>query len=60
MTGGAAASGPRAGDATGAVADEVLRARAYLSRVAEPPAPALIAFVDAVGPRRGGRPGPSG
>ncbi len=50
MTGGAAASGPRAGDATGAVADEVVRARAYLSRVAEPPAAALIAFVDAVGP----------
>ena len=29
---------------------EVLRARAYLSRVAEPPAPALAAFVEAVGP----------
>jgi DNA processing protein len=29
---------------------EVLRARAYLSRVAEPPAPALAAYVDVVGP----------
>ena len=28
----------------------MLRARAYLSRVAEPPAPALAAFVEAVGP----------
>ena len=28
---------------------EVLRARAYLSRVAEPPAPGLAAFVEAVG-----------
>jgi DNA processing protein len=34
----------------GGAADEVLRARAYLSRVAEPPAAALIGFVDAVGP----------
>lgn len=31
--------------------EEVLLARAYLMRVAEPPAKALIAFVDAVGPR---------
>ncbi len=30
-------------------AEEVLRARAYLSRVAEPPAPALVRFVAAVG-----------
>ena len=29
---------------------EVLRARAYLSRVAEPPAPALGALVEAIGP----------
>ena len=29
---------------------EVLRARAYLSRVAEPPSPGLAAFVAAVGP----------
>jgi DNA processing protein len=29
---------------------EVLRARAYLSRVAEPPAPALVRLVEAVGP----------
>ena len=29
---------------------EVLRARAYLSRVAEPPSPALIALVEALGP----------
>ncbi|GAA4809861.1 DNA-processing protein DprA [Actinomycetospora chlora] len=33
-----------------AVAREVLLARAYLSRVAEPPAPALAAYVDDVGP----------
>jgi DNA processing protein len=32
------------------VAEEIVRARAYLSRVAEPPAPALVGFVDAVGP----------
>ena len=32
------------------VPPEVLRARAYLSRVAEPPAPALGALVEAVGP----------
>jgi DNA processing protein len=31
-------------------ADEVLRARAYLSRVAEPPAPALVWLIAAVGP----------
>ena len=31
--------------------EEVRLARAYLMRVAEPPAKALIAFVDAVGPR---------
>jgi DNA processing protein len=29
---------------------DVLRARAYLSRVAEPPAPALAAFVEVLGP----------
>ena len=29
---------------------EVIRARAYLSRVAEPPAAALVRFVDAMGP----------
>jgi DNA processing protein len=33
-----------------AVAREVLLARAYLSRVAEPPAPALAAYVEDVGP----------
>ncbi|WP_214370662.1 DNA-processing protein DprA [Pseudonocardia sp. H11422] len=33
-----------------APAPEVVRARAYLSRVAEPPAPALAAFVEQVGP----------
>ena len=32
------------------VPPEVLRARAYLSRVAEPPAPALGALVEAIGP----------
>jgi DNA processing protein len=30
--------------------DELRRARAYLARVAEPPAPALAAFIDAHGP----------
>ena len=39
-----------------AASDAVLRARAYLSRVAEPPAPALARFVD--GGRAGGRPPP--
>ena len=34
----------------GAVPLEVVRARAYLSRAAEPPAPALVRLVDAVGP----------
>ncbi len=34
----------------GAVPEAVVRARAYLSRVAEPPAPALVRLVDAVGP----------
>jgi DNA processing protein len=38
------------GSATGRPAVEVLRARAYLSRVAEPPAPALAAFVEVLGP----------
>src|SRR5690349_12666789 len=33
-----------------AVPAEVIRARAYLSRVAEPPAAALVRFVDTVGP----------
>ena len=33
-----------------AVASEVLRARAYLSRVAEPPSPALLGLIDEVGP----------
>jgi DNA processing protein len=32
------------------VAPEVLRARAYLSRVAEPPVPALAALIERVGP----------
>jgi DNA processing protein len=32
------------------VAEEILLARAYLSRVAEPPAPALLALVGAIGP----------
>jgi DNA processing protein len=36
--------------ATGRPAVDVLRARAYLSRVAEPPAPALAAFVEVLGP----------
>ena len=41
--------------------DEQMRlARAYLMRVAEPPATALLAFVDAVGPWRGGRSGAGG
>lgn len=35
---------------TGRPGEEVLLARAYLSRVAEPPAAALAAFVDVVGP----------
>ena len=43
-------SGRRVGEQTPAVSPEVLRARAYLSRVAEPPAPALAALVDEVGP----------
>lgn len=51
---GAATVAPRAapavGTARGRPAEEVLRARAYLSRVAEPPAPALAAFVEAIGP----------
>ncbi|MEJ3658758.1 DNA-processing protein DprA [Actinomycetes bacterium KLBMP 9759] len=34
----------------GEVSDEVVHARAYLSRVAEPPAPALARFVEEVGP----------
>jgi DNA processing protein len=34
----------------GAVPADVVRARAYLSRVAEPPAAALVRLVDAVGP----------
>jgi DNA processing protein len=38
------------GATAGAVPDEIVRARAYLSRVAEPPAAALIGLVDAVGP----------
>lgn len=43
---------PAGGAARGGspVAREVLLARAYLSRVAEPPAPALAALVTAVGP----------
>ena len=36
--------------AGGPVPDAVIRARAYLSRVAEPPAAALAGLVDAVGP----------
>ncbi len=38
------------GALSGGPLPEVLRARAYLSRVAEPPAPGLAAFVAAVGP----------
>jgi DNA processing protein len=56
---------PAVGAATGRPAAEVLRARAYLSRVAEPPAPALAAFVEVLGPvaaaaqvRSGDVPGP--
>jgi DNA processing protein len=41
-----------AGAAAAAVPDAVVRARAYLSRVAEAPAPALARFVDAMGPVR--------
>jgi DNA processing protein len=37
-------------DPCGGVAEEVLLARAYLSRVAEPPAPALVQLVAEVGP----------
>jgi DNA processing protein len=44
------ASPREAADGVAGVADEVVRARAYLSRVAEPPASALVGFVDAVGP----------
>ena len=33
-----------------AVPEEILRARAYLARVAEPPAPALARFIAEVGP----------
>ena len=35
---------------TAAVPDAVVRARAYLSRVAEPPAAALVRFVEVMGP----------
>ncbi len=41
---------PAAGPGGTAVPATVVRARAYLSRVAEPPAPALVRLVDAVGP----------
>ena len=41
-------SGPP--EAAAPVDEEVVRARAYLSRVAEPPASALVGFVAAVGP----------
>jgi DNA processing protein len=45
-------SGPpsAATDGMADVDEEVVRARAYLSRVAEPPAFALVRFVEAVGP----------
>ncbi len=43
-------AGTAPGGASPAVPDAVVRARAYLSRVAEPPAAALVRFVDAVGP----------
>jgi len=46
VTAGGADPGPGAA----VVPAEVLRARAYLSRVAEPPAPALVRFVEAAGP----------
>ena len=42
--------GEAAGSAAGPVPDAVVGARAYLSRVAEPPAAALARLVDAVGP----------
>jgi len=52
--GGSSGAGGPAGSVGGPPAasppSEVLRARAYLSRVAEPPAPALAGFVEAVGP----------
>ena len=44
------AAARRSGQAGAGPSAEVLRARAYLSWVAEPPAPALAAFVAAVGP----------
>jgi DNA processing protein len=47
----AAGAGAAEGALRGApVPAEVIRARAYLSRVAEPPVAALVRFVDAVGP----------
>ncbi|MBN9101891.1 MAG: DNA-processing protein DprA [Pseudonocardia sp.] len=45
-----AAGGPAGSAPNPAVAPEVLLARAYLSRVAEPPAPALARFVAGLGP----------
>jgi len=43
-------AGSAGGPPTAWPPSEVLRARAYLSRVAEPPASALAAFVEAIGP----------
>jgi DNA processing protein len=42
--------GPGAGSVAAVADPAIARARAYLSRVAEPPAVALVRFVDAVGP----------
>ncbi len=50
VPGGAVPGGAVPGGAVPAVAVAVVRARAYLSRVAEPPAAALVRFVDVVGP----------